>query len=468
MFLSSQNKKYIRWFTATLCASILSVSLGFQVYADDSLLQSDVKITDKTVYFSFSKPVKYRTFALKSPHRIVLDVLETKGKFNLVGQQPKFLKSVRHAQHNGNLRIVFDVTQEIEPQVTLRGRNLVLLLNPEKAKPAVKQVVKVVPKPEKPVVKVAPKPAKAVKRRVPVQLQRRRVRRNSNFVIAIDAGHGGRDSGAVGSKGTLEKTVVLQIAKRLKRLLDKAPNMRGVLIRSGDYYIPLRERMEIARQKKADLFISIHADANPNKHLKGSSVFILSEKGASSEAARWLASNENRYENKLGNIKLSNKDSVSTMLMGLSQDATIDNSLSLAKNILSELRQVTKLLRNRVESAAFVVLKSPDIPSILIETAFISNPYEERRLRTSYYQNKLAGAIYKGIFRFKRSQIAGHNMPVVALNNYFVINTHTVKSGDSISGIARRYGVSQRNLSNRNKVYKNHIRIGQKLKIPSS
>jgi N-acetylmuramoyl-L-alanine amidase len=226
--------------------------------------------------------------------------------------------------------------------------------------------------------------------------------RGKPMVIAIDAGHGGRDPGAVGRKGTKEKHIALQIAKRLKKKIDRQPGMKAILIRDGDYYVSLRKRIAKARSKKADLFISIHADANPNRKLTGSSVYILSETGASSEAARWLANNENSYEMKMAGTHLRRRNKVvSSLLLDLSLSDTIDKSLELASGVLKELGSVNRLLRRRVESAGFVVLKSPDIPSMLVETAFISNVMEEKRLKTSHYQEKLAQAIFKGIRHYQ-------------------------------------------------------------------
>ncbi|MCL4152972.1 UNVERIFIED_CONTAM: hypothetical protein GTU68_048652 [Idotea baltica] len=221
------------------------------------------------------------------------------------------------------------------------------------------------------------------------------------ITIAIDAGHGGRDPGAVGKRGTKEKDIALQIARRLKKQIDRQPGMRGVLIRDGDYYVTLRKRIEKARKNKADLFISIHADANPSRKLTGSSVYILSDKGATSEAARLLAKSENSYETKIAGARLHKNKTLNSIVVGLAQEATTTKSLEIANGVLKELGSVNNLLRRRVESAGFVVLKSPDIPSVLVETAFISNPREEKRLKTARHQEKLAKAIFKGIRRYQ-------------------------------------------------------------------
>ena len=427
---------------------------------------SQLKNKQTVLSFTLDKPVKYKVFALKSPDRIVIDLDHTSFTGKLSGKRPALLKNIRHATRNTNdMRIVLDLKQAAKPKATLKGRQLTIALQ---AQPA--------------------KSTKAVKQKKPAQQKKKPARspstvptrpRRGDFIVAIDAGHGGKDPGALGAHGTREKDVVLQIAKRLKRSIDKVRGMKGVLIRGGDYYVPLRKRMEIARTNKADLFVSIHADANPNRHLTGSSVYILSQNGASSEAARWLASNENAYESRLGGTSLNGKDNtLASMLMDLSQAATIDSSLTLAKNTLRELGHVTKLLHRRVESAAFVVLKSPDIPSMLVETAFISNPAEEKRLKTSHYQNKLANAVLNGIKRFKVAHAPGGRLKMYASNTNqkktskgskqrTKKSTHVVRSGESLSVIAEKYGVKLNTLSLLNQLDNSTIHIGQKIAIPT-
>ncbi len=427
---------------------------------------SQLKNKQTILSFTLDKPVKYKVFALKSPDRIVIDLDHTNFTGKLTGKRPALLKNIRHASRNANdLRIVLDLKQAAKPKVTLKGKQLTIALQTLSA----------------------PISAKAVQQKKPVKRKQEPARapaivptrpRKGDFVVAIDAGHGGKDPGALGVHGTREKDIVLQIAKRLKSSIDRVHGMKGVLIRNGDYYVPLRKRMEIARSNKADLFVSIHADANPNRHLTGSSVYILSQNGASSEAARWLASNENSYESRLAGTNLHGKDNtLASMLMDLSQAATIDSSLSLAQNTLRELGHVTKLLHRRVESAAFVVLKSPDIPSMLVETAFISNPAEEKRLKTPRYQNKLANAVLNGIKRYKVAHAPGGRLKMYAGNtskkksksNKQRTNksTHVVRSGESLSVIAERYGVKLNTLSLLNQLDNSTIHIGQKIAIPT-
>lgn len=228
------------------------------------------------------------------------------------------------------------------------------------------------------------------------------------IIIMIDPGHGGKDSGALGGRGTKEKDVVLQIAKRLKKKIDAIPNMRGMLTRSTDKYLTLRTRLRLARKHKADLFVSIHADAFTKRTASGSSVFILSNRGASSEAARWLARRENAVDLKYGvDIGDYDKD-VSNVLMQIQQDATIESSYILAKKTLREMKRIGKAHKKHVERAGFAVLKSPDIPSMLVETAFISNPAEEKRLTSKAYQEKIAISIAKGIKKYFDEHLPHH------------------------------------------------------------
>lgn len=220
------------------------------------------------------------------------------------------------------------------------------------------------------------------------------------IIVAIDAGHGGEDSGAIGATGSYEKNITLAVAKKLKARVDSEPNMRAVLIRDGDYFIPLHQRVVKARRLNADLFVSIHADAFVRPDAKGSSVFALSERGATSASARYLAKKENESD-LIGGVSLDDKDvNLARTLLDLSQTATINDSLKLGKAVLGRLGTINALHKSVVEQAGFAVLKSPDIPSILVETAFISNPDEERRLNTESYQEKIADSIVAGIQRY--------------------------------------------------------------------
>lgn len=334
--------------------------------------------------FELDKSVRHKVLTLTSPDRIVIDFKDTEVKSRLkLGRNTgnKLIKGLRQSVRNQkDFRVVLDMANKAKPTTTLKPNGSSFLLevafSPRKNKKTTQ---------------------KQVKRSISA------VTRGRNpIIIAIDAGHGGKDPGAVGRKGTKEKHIVLQIARRLKKQIDRQSGMTAVLIRDGDYFVSLHKRTLKARAKKADLFISIHADANPNHRLTGSSVYILSEKGASSSAARWLANRENSYENKVAGAHLRAKNKVvNSLLLDLSLSDTIDKSLNLADGVLKELGGVNRLLRHRVESANFAVLKSPDIPSLLVETAFISNSMEEKRLKTARHQEKLAKAIFNGIRRYQ-------------------------------------------------------------------
>ena len=220
------------------------------------------------------------------------------------------------------------------------------------------------------------------------------------IIVAIDAGHGGEDPGASGANGSREKDITLMVAKKLKQQIDAEPNMRAVLTRDGDYFIPLHGRVVKARGMQADLFVSIHADAFTKQSARGSSVFALSERGATSASARYLAKKENESD-LIGGVSLNDKDPIlARTLLDLSQTATINDSLKLGKAVLSEIGEINTLHAKRVEQASFAVLKSPDIPSILVETAFISNPEEERRLNDEAYQEQLCASILNGIKKY--------------------------------------------------------------------
>ena len=289
--------------------------------------------------------------------------------------------------------------------------------------------------------------------------------RGREIIIAIDAGHGGEDSGAVGYRGTYEKKVVLQIAKKLKALVDAEPGMKGVLVRTGDYYIPLRKRMQIARKHRADFFVSIHADAFRDKRARGSSVFVLSHKGASSEAARWLANSENQAD-LVGGVSLDDKDNVlASVLLDLSQAATMQVSHEVAQQTAKNLGRIGKMHSRNVQKARFMVLKSPDIPSMLVETAFISNPEEEQKLRDPKHQQRIAKAVLTGIRTYF------HNSPppgtwLASRDKVQPAGQYVIAPGDTLSAIATRHEVSLAQLKNINKLESNLIRVGQVLKIP--
>lgn len=284
------------------------------------------------------------------------------------------------------------------------------------------------------------------------------------FVIAIDAGHGGEDPGAIGHKKSREKHIVLSVARRLEKLIQREPGLRAVMIRKGDYYVSLGGRVRKARQHNADLLISIHADGFRKKSAHGASVFVLSRKRASSEMARWMAKQENRADRIGGVDEQRETNSFAYALRDMERAANEQVSLDLAQIVLKELDKIGDLHGNQVHKGNFAVLKAPDFPSMLVETGFITNPREERKLRTSAHQQKLAEAMMKGVRRFveKYPVVDGAAArPAVAKKVYY-----TVKRGDNLSAIARSRGVSLGQLRKLNpKLKKNLLHVGQKLRV---
>jgi N-acetylmuramoyl-L-alanine amidase len=282
-------------------------------------------------------------------------------------------------------------------------------------------------------------------------------------IVAIDAGHGGDDPGALGRRGTREKDVALSIARKLEKLLKTQKGIQPVMIRTGDYYISLRGRIRKARKLKADMFISIHADAFNNGRAKGASVYVLSKKSASSEAARWLAASENNSD-LIGGVSLDDKDDLlASVLLDLSQNATQAASMDIGSKVLEELGDVGEVHKEHVELAGFVVLKSPDIPSLLVETGFISNSQEETKLRSQRHQQRIARALLKGIKRY-----LSENPPAGSLLAREDNRQHRVSKGETLTSIARQYQISMSRLRDANGLRGDDIKVGYTLIIPFS
>ncbi len=351
-----------------------------------------------------NQELRYTLLSVKNPERLVLDLegaelsaalAELNGK---VTADDPYVEKLRVARNRpGVIRVVLDLKTEVRAQAfTLKpiadyGHRLVLDIYPLVAPDPLLALLEGEGRMAAPATSDARSGA-------PAPAARPKVARLATVVI--DAGHGGEDPGARGRGGSYEKDITLMIARRLKALIDAEPEMRAVLTREGDYYLPLQTRVDKARKVKADLFVSVHADAFVRSHARGSSVFALSERRATSEAARWLAKKENDAD-LVGGVNLDVKDRyLAQTLLDLSQTATISDSLKLGHHVLSELGEINTLHKPRVEQASFAVLKAPDVPSILVETAFISNPEEERRLNDEAYQDKLARAVMNGIKRY--------------------------------------------------------------------
>ncbi|GBL44596.1 N-acetylmuramoyl-L-alanine amidase [Sulfuriferula multivorans] len=368
-----------------------------------------------------SGPISYKMFTLSNPERLVIDLEGVEPSTALhdlagkIGANDPWIAGLRAGVNRpGVMRLVLDLRGEVKPRVfNLKpeggnGNRLVLDVYPATAKiPEAAPQAAINPQPEI-ASDGAPQselPAQASEPRKAERLVSKRGKKpqfqiTRLITVMIDPGHGGIDPGAHGANGTNEKDVTLAIAKRVQAKIDAIPNMRAELTRNGDYFIPLGERVDKARQINADLFVSIHADAFVNRDARGSSVFTLSDHGATSAAARWLAKNENDAD-LVGGVNVGVKDkNLARTLIDLSQTATNDDSRRLGRAVLTELSDINHLHRGRVEQAGFAVLKAPDIPSILVETAFISNPEEERRLTDDAYQDKMATAIVDGIKRY--------------------------------------------------------------------
>ncbi len=411
---------------------------GFRVWADP----------DKTrAVLDLSTRVDYKLFTLDNPDRVVIDLNASQLQASLQDDlefdrdHSGVIRNVRHGSPDKNmLRVVLDLSGGssiksfmLEPTGSY-GYRLVVDLYPEKnGRNTVKQLS-----------------------------DRQKV--NRDIVIAIDAGHGGEDPGALGRKRTREKDVVLAIAKELKKSIDAQPGMTAVLIRTGDYYIPLRDRFEKARKHQSDLFVSIHADAFRNSKVSGSSVFVLSRRGASSEFARRIAASENNSD-LVGGVTLSDKDDMlASVLLDLSQSAALEASHGVAGTVFASMGALSKTHKKNVEHANFMVLKSPDVPSILVETGFISNPAEEKRLKDPAWQKKLAKAITNGIQDYfylsppQGTWIAANRKPV----------RHRVVRGDTLGEIASRYRVSLYRLRLANNLKSDNIRVGAQLLIPTT
>ncbi len=396
------------------------------------------------VVLDLSRPAEHSIFTLRGPDRLVVDIKNSRLADSLsklpVGGAIKSIRTGLRA--NGQLRVVLDLNQ------TVRSRSFTAGPNDEYGD------------------------------RLVIDLQQqgnlRTVKRASeahvagrDIVVAIDPGHGGHDPGAVGRAKTREKDVALNVGKLLAERINAEPGMKAVLIRSGDYYVDHRERMEIARRSKADLFVSIHADAVEDRRARGASVYVLSLKGASDEAGKRLAERENA-SSLVGGVSLADKDAVlASVLLDLSQNAALSASLDIGSEVIGQLARIGKVHRRKVQQAGFLVLKSPDVPSILVETAYISNPDEEKKLRSRAHQGKLANAILLGVRKYFYAKPPPNTM--IALNqnrNPSQQVRHVISRGDTLSEIAERYNVSMSSIKTANNLSGNNVRVGQTLKIP--
>ncbi|WP_224771093.1 N-acetylmuramoyl-L-alanine amidase [Pseudomonas sp. FEN] len=467
-------------FGMRLRALVAVVGLLLAALAVDALAATQVKSVrlwrapDNTrLVFDLSGPVQHSVFTLTSPDRLVIDINgATLGGALNVPTANTPITSVRAAQRTPtDLRVVVDLKKAVTPKSFVLapnaqyGNRLVVDLfdNPADAAPppaptpAVSTVPAVPVTPTEPAIKLPPAPAG-----------------KRDIIVVIDAGHGGEDPGASGSRGQHEKDVVLAIARELQRQVSGQKGYRAELTRTGDYFIPLRGRTEIARKKGADLFVSIHADAAPSAAAFGASVFALSDRGATSETARWLADSENRSDliGGAGNVSLDDKDKMlAGVLLDLSMTASLTSSLNVGQKVLSNIGRVTPLHKQRVEQAGFMVLKSPDIPSILVETGFISNSNEASKLASANHQQALARSISAGIRQFFQ-QNPPPGTYVAWLRDSGKIaegpRDHRVAPGETLAMLAVRYQVSAATLRSVNHLSSDELKVGQTLTIPGT
>ncbi len=400
--------------------------------------------------FDLSEGVEHKLFSLQNPERLVIDIANASLPRGLpaLDLAPTPLSAIRSAAREpSGLRIVLDLHTNVTPRSFLLKRNeqygdrlVVDLFDQQQAT------------------------EKTVRDVVPDNDNQRAI------VIAIDAGHGGEDPGAIGPNRVYEKKVVLDISRALKRRLDREPGYSAVLVRTGDYYIPLNRRAAIAREKRADMMISVHADAFKNPAARGASVYALSRRGATSETARYLAERENRADliGGVGSVSLNDKDKMlASVLLDLSMTATLDSSLEVGAEVLKAMGAFAHLHKRHVEQAGFVVLKSPDMPSILVETGFISNATEAQRLNQADYQQKMADAIFTGVHRY----FTARPPPGTRLawqRGRSADREYIISHGDTLSDIAQRHNVSVKRLLEHNRLNSTTIRTGQRISIPTS
>ncbi|BFM48616.1 N-acetylmuramoyl-L-alanine amidase [Marinomonas sp. THO17] len=397
--------------------------------------------------FELSEKSTHRVFPLSNPDRVVVDIsdahLSNAVVNNLSALSSDVLMRVRYAKRNDGVRFVLDLAQaarakstELAANQTYGPRIMVELEYGEK------------------------KPATIVKSLANLSQEKR------DIVIAIDPGHGGKDPGALGQYKVREKDIVLSIGKELARRINEVEGFKAVMTRSTDVFLKLRDRSRVAREANADLMISVHADAFTKPSARGASVWALSLSGKTSEMGRWLAQQENAAD-LVGGISLDDKDQLlAEVLLDMSMNSTIQMSLNIGQSVLGEMKNVAKLHKNTVQQAGFVVLKSPDIPSILVETGFVSNKTEAKNLSSRTYRVKLAAAIAEGVIDYYTKN-APEGTLVAWKQKKHSDYIYTVSKGDTLSKIARRNQVSLGVLRKANNLKNDVIWVGQKLVIPA-
>lgn len=396
------------------------------------------------IVLDLSESSKYTYFSLENPNRLVVDVQDSKLTTSLknLSHDSKLLKSIRSSKKGNKTRLVFDLTKKIEP--------MLFALAPT------------APYGHRLVVDLLDKQAKVTKTKTKQPKQT-----NRDIVIAIDAGHGGEDPGSIGGKGNYEKRVTLAIAKKLAAKINAEKGMKAMLTRTGDYYVSLHRRTEKAREAGADLFVSIHADAFTSPQPSGASVWLLSLRRANTEIGRWLEKKE-QHSQLLGGAAYAVKDNtkeryLARTLIDMSMDHSMEQAYIAANEVLGELKTITKLHKKNPQSASLGMLKSPDIPSLLVETGFISNHKEEKLLTNAWFQNRMADSLNKAIKSYFRK-----NAPAGTYYASIKEVKHKVKRGESLSLVAQNYKVSVSKIKKANNLKSDKIRVGQILSIPQS
>ena len=444
--MGKSRRKFLKQLVGVSGAAGLSGTGALSYAAVPKVKIQDIRLSNNKDYvrlvFDLDQTVHHSVFSLHEPERLVLDLKNTDipaGMIDMI-QASSLIRGIRSGIQNGHdLRVVFDLQEKISPRSFLlapsgdAGHRLVLDLYEAQNT-------------NKPVATIAE--------------SKKELR---DVIIAIDAGHGGKDPGAIGRNGTKEKTVTLQIAKKLEKVINQQRGMKAILTRSNDRFLHLRERIAKAREGDADMMISLHADSFPDPRARGSSVFALSIDGATSEMARLLADKENSADMLFGDVSLAVDDEmVKEVLFDLSLTGTVQSSLDIGDEVLKEIGSVNRVHKKKVQQAGFAVLKAPNIPSVLLETAFLSNPREEKNLRSSAHQQKVAKAIGRGVSSYFQRKAPPGTWLSEAVTEY------KVKPGDNLSVIAEKFNTSVNDLRSRNALQSNNLDAGQVLKIPVS
>jgi N-acetylmuramoyl-L-alanine amidase len=447
-----ETKKTGSFLLVVACWIVVTFALmPVMVFADTNQIES-VRIwpspSSTRVVIDLKDVPQYTYFTLENPQRLVIDLKETKKPFDLslIKNQSNLVSRVRSSKPKSkqSTRLVLDLTKKLTTQLfalpptpPYKNRLVIDLVDPDGPAVVVKDV--------------------------------KTDSRARDFIVAIDAGHGGEDPGSIGSAGSYEKNVTLSIAKHLQRLVNNEPGMSAVMTRTGDYYVTPNRRPEIARQNKADLFISIHADAFTAPQPNGASIWTQSLRRANSELGRWMEQTE-RHSELLGGAAeviqdTTNERYLTQALLDMSMDHSLATSFELSKEMIVEMKQVTRMHKKTPQAASLAVLTAPDIPSILVETGFISNPREEKNLNWEKHRRNLAKAIFNATKNFfQKSPPDGTLWAKIRQET----RTHRVRRGDSLSLLAQRYNVKVSDIKSANSLTNDTVRVGQVLSIPQT